>query len=278
MIRKADFWLEGSGPHGVLLIHGLTGTPNEMRILAKALHRRGYTVHGVQLAGHGGDMEDLIATGWRDWYASVDAAAERMASRVDKLFVGGLSMGALLALKLASEWRERIAGVGVYGVTFRYDGWSMPRTSRLACLLPMFKRLGIGRSRVFMEQPPYGIRDEQLRGRIVAAMQGEDSTAAGLPGNPWHALAEMYKLSTHVRRRLHRVISPCLVAHAREDDVASLRNAERVLRGVRAPTDFLVLDDSYHMITIDRQRSLLAERSAAFFDAISGETRAPLAA
>jgi len=278
MIRNADFTLEGHNTHGVLLVHGLTGTPNEMRVLGKALNRHGYTVHGVQLAGHGGDVEDLLVTGWHDWYASVEQAAERLLHRVDRLFVGGLSMGALLALKLAAEQPKRIAGVGVYGATFRYDGWSIPPYGRLACFLPLLKRVGIGRSRVFMEQPPYGIRDEHLRGRIVAAMQGEDSTAAGLPGNPRFALAEMHRLSMHVRRRLHRVTSPCLVAHAREDDVASLRNAERVLRGVRAPTEMLVLDDSYHMITIDRQRRLLAERSAAFFDAVVGASHSALAA
>jgi carboxylesterase len=278
MIRNADFTLEGHNTHGVLLVHGLTGTPNEMRVLGKALNRHGYTVHGVQLAGHGGDVEDLLATGWRDWYASVEQAAERLLHRVDRLFVGGLSMGALLALKLAAEQPQRIAGVGVYGATFRYDGWNIPMKARLSFLLPWFKRLNIGRTRMFMEESPYGIRDDNLRARVVAAMHGEDSTAAGLPGNPWHALAELYELSAHVRRLLPRVTAPCLVAHAREDDVASLRNAERVLRGVRAPTEMLVLDDSYHMITIDRQRRLLADRSARFFDAVANDMRAPVAA
>lgn len=33
------------GPRqGVLLTHGLTGTPAEMRVLANGLHRAGYTV------------------------------------------------------------------------------------------------------------------------------------------------------------------------------------------------------------------------------------------
>ena len=268
MIQQTDFFFEG-GRSGVLLIHGLTGTPMEMRLLGKGLNRAGFTVHGMQLAGHCGNADDLLGTGWRDWYASVEKAADEMLDKVDHLFVGGLSMGALLALKLAAEQPERVAGVGVYGATFRYDGWSIPWSARLSFMLPLLKKLGIGRNRSFMEQPPYGIRDERLRAQVSTAMLGGDSAAAGLPGNPWYSLAEMHELAADVRRQLPQVTAPCLVAHASEDDVASLKNAELVMREVSAPTELLLLEDSYHMITIDKERRTLIDRSAAFFDSIA---------
>ncbi|HEY8683269.1 MAG TPA: alpha/beta fold hydrolase [Rhodanobacter sp.] len=268
MIQQTDFFFEG-GRSGVLLIHGLTGTPMEMRLLGKGLNRAGFSVHGMQLAGHCGNVEDLLATGWRDWYASVEQAADAMRGKVDHLFVGGLSMGALLALKLAADRPHQVAGVGVYGATFRYDGWSIPWLARLSFMLPLLKKLGIGRNRSFMEQPPYGIRDERLRAQISTAMLSGDSVAAGLPGNPWYSLAEMYDLAAEVRGQLPQVTAPCLVAHASEDDVASLKNAELVMREVSAPAELLLLKDSYHMITIDRERRTLIERSAAFFDAIA---------
>ena len=277
MIQQTDFFFEG-GRSGVLLIHGLTGTPMEMRLLGKGLNRAGFTVHGMQLAGHCGDVEDLLATGWRDWYASVERAADELLGKVDHLFVAGLSMGALLALKLAADRPGQVAGVGVYGATFRYDGWSIPWLARLSFLLPLLKRFGIGRARSLMEQPPYGIRDERLRAQVSTAMLGGDSAAAGLPGNPWYSLAEMYGLAASVRRQLRQVTSPCLVAHASEDDVASLKNAELVMRGVSAPTELLLLDDSYHMITIDKERRTLIDRSAAFFDSIAASTGAQRAA
>ncbi|WEN16535.1 alpha/beta fold hydrolase [Rhodanobacter sp. AS-Z3] len=277
MIQQTDFFFEG-GRSGVLLIHGLTGTPMEMRLLGKGLNKAGFTVHGMQLAGHCGDANDLLATGWRDWYASVEAAADTMLTKVDHLFVGGLSMGALLALKLAADRPQQIAGVGVYGATFRYDGWSIPRMARLSFLLPLLKKVGIGRGRSFMEQPPYGIRDERLRAQVSTAMLSGDSAAAGLPGNPWYSLAEMYGLAADVRRQLPQVSSPCLVAHASEDDVASVKNAELVMREVNAPTELLLLDDSYHMITIDKQRRTLIERSATFFGSIAEASDAQRAA
>lgn len=273
MIRQADFFLEGNRS-GVLLIHGLTGTPMEMRLLGKGLNNAGFTVHGMQLAGHCGDTDDLLATGWRDWYASVERAADAMLEKVDHLFVGGLSMGALLALKLAADRPGQVSGVGVYGATFRYDGWSIPWAARLSFVLPLLKKLGLGRERVFLEQPPYGLRDERLRAQVSAAMHSGDSTIAGLLGNPWHALADLYQLARQVRRQLPQVTAPCLVAHASEDDVASVRNAELVMRSVSAPSELLLLEDSYHMITIDKERRTLIEHSARFFDAIAA-ARAP---
>jgi carboxylesterase len=276
VIRQADFFLEGNRS-GVLLIHGLTGTPMEMRLLGKGLNNAGFTVHGMQLAGHCGDTDDLLATGWRDWYASVERAADAMLEKVDHLFVGGLSMGALLALKLAADRPQQVSGVGVYGATFRYDGWSIPWSARLSFVLPLLKKLGLGRERVFLEQPPYGLRDERLRAQVSAAMHSGDSTIAGLLGNPWHALADLYQLARQVRRQLPQVTAPCLVAHASEDDVASVRNAELVMRNVSAPSKLLLLEDSYHMITIDKERRTLIEHSARFFDSIAA-TSSPQAA
>jgi carboxylesterase len=270
--KPAEFQFEG-GRDGVLLIHGLTGTPTEMRILGKGLNRAGFTVVGVRLAGHCGTEADLLATTWEDWYASVEAAAEELRGRVDRVFVAGLSMGALLALRLAAVRPDWVDGVGVFGATFRYDGWSIPWTGKLSFLLPMFKRLGIGRNRTFIEQPPYGIRDERLRAQVSAAMFSGDSEAAGLPGNPWDALAELVKLSRDVRRRLPDVVAPCFVAHAADDDVASVANADLVARRVRGPIEMLLLGDSYHMITIDRERRMLIERTADFFSRVARDAR-----
>ena len=268
MTASHEFFYPG-GPQGVLLIHGLTGTPAEMRVLGKGLHAAGFTVHGVQLPGHCGSVEDLLQARWEEWYDGVEKAADALRGRVDRLFVGGLSMGAVLALALAARRPGWVDGVGVYGATFRYDGWNIPAVARLSFLLPWFKRLGIGRDRMFMEEPPYGLRDERLRAQVSAAMLSGDSAAAGLPGNPWHALAEMRALSHWTRRHLHQVTAPCLVVHAREDDVASLGNAELVVSRVRGPTELVVLDDSYHMITIDRERREVIRRSAAFFNTVA---------
>jgi carboxylesterase len=262
--KSSEFHLRG-GRSGVLLIHGLTGTPTEMRFVGNGLNRAGFSVLGMQLAGHCGDESDLLATGWRDWYASVVEAATRFRAEVDHLFVAGLSMGAVLALKLAIDRPNDVDGLGLYGTTFFHDGWATPPIGRLAFLLPLAVPLGIGRKKISMENPPYGIKDERIRNRIVAAMMSGDSEAAGLAGFPWPSLAEFTRLSLHVRNRIGRVRAPCVIVHSGNDDIASLRNVRIVERGVRAPVETVLLDDSYHLVTVDRQRGELIERSAAFF-------------
>ncbi len=269
-----EYLLEGHGPlasTGVLLIHGLTGTPNEMRLLAKGLHRAGFTVLAVQLAGHCGTQDDLIATGWKDWVASARRGAERLMQHTGRPVIAcGLSMGALLSLALAIERPQQVAGVVALSTTFRYDGWSIPGYTRLAFLLPLFRALGIGRRKVFMEAPPYGIKDEALRERVVSQMHAGDSAAAGLPGNPWWSVIELRALSAYVRRNLGAVRAPCLVMHARHDDIAAAGNAQDIVRGVRhAPVELVLLDDSYHMITIDRDRRTVLARTVAFAEGIA---------
>jgi carboxylesterase len=272
-IGRHELFLPGSGARartGVLLIHGLTGTPNEMRMLGKGLNKAGFSVYAPQLAGHCGSMDDLLHTHWQDWSASVRAAADRLAQHVDHFVVIGLSMGAVLALDLAADGHPRLLGVAALSTMFHHDGWSMPAYVRLWFLIRPLRWLGLCRQRVFMEQPPYGIKDETLRRRVVAQMHSVDSAAAGLPGNPWYSILEMKDLAAHVRARLGRISMPCLVVHAANDDVASVRNAQQVQHGVRGPVELHLLEDSYHMITIDRERRTVQAMALAFVERVSG--------
>jgi len=264
MIKRADFWLAG-GRSGVLLIHGLTGTPAEMRFVGKGLHRADYTVYGMQLAGHCGSEGDLLKTGWRDWRRSVSEAADKLLAEVDHLFVAGLSMGAVLALQLAIDRPRQVAGLGLYGSTFFYDGWTIPRLARLSFMLPLVCGMGLFKNRKFMESFPYGIKDERVRARIAGAMFEGQSEMAGLPGNPWPSLAEFHKLVWNVKPRLNKVRAPCLIMHSADDDIASVRNAQLVAQRVSAPTETVLLTDSYHMITVDGERDKVIARSADFF-------------
>jgi len=277
MIKQADFLLPG-GSSGVLLIHGLTGTPAQMRFMGKGLHRAGYTVYGMQLAGHCGSEADLLRTGWRDWRDSVHAAADKLLRDVDHLFVAGLSMGAVLALQLAIDRPQHVAGLGLYGSTFFYDGWTIPKMARLSFMLPLACGMGLFKNRRFMESFPYGIKDERVRARIAGAMFEGQSDMAGLPGNPWPSLAEFHKLVWNVRPRLHKVRAPCLIMHSADDDIASVRNAQLIERRVSAPSETVLLTDSYHMITVDGERDKVIAHSAEFFErALRERTDQPLA-
>ncbi|KJS86636.1 MAG: hypothetical protein JM58_06705 [Peptococcaceae bacterium BICA1-8] len=93
---------------GCLLIHGFTGSPGEMRPLGEYLHKKGYSVKGVLLPGHGTKVENLACTSWGNWYQEVVEGYEGLKARCEKVFVIGLSMGGALAFHLAAN--EKING------------------------------------------------------------------------------------------------------------------------------------------------------------------------
>src|SRR5262245_62625786 len=105
------------GRVGVLLIHGLGGTPVELRFIAQNLARAGHTVYCCQLAGHCGTPEELRRSTWREWYASVEAAHDRLAESCDVILAGGLSMGGILALHLAQNRPASVHGLLLFAPT-----------------------------------------------------------------------------------------------------------------------------------------------------------------
>lgn len=277
MSTDRSYMIEG-GPVGVLLIHGLGGTPVELREVARRLGRAGFTVSCCQLAGHCGTEAELAATRFEDWYASAETALAALETHCERIVVGGLSMGALLAALLAAREPARAHGLVMLAPTLRYDGWSIPRYS---FLLKLLIDTPLGRRYRFVERAPYGLKDERTRAAVVRAMK-QGSTDAGALGTPAQALRQLWRLVAEVKPRLPAIRQPAFIAHARHDDVASLDNAVLLQRRLGGPVECLVLEDSYHLVTLDRQRHLVTDRVAAFVQTVAAERRprilAPLAA
>src|SRR5215831_8398785 len=117
---KSPLSIAGDG-RGVLCLHGITGTPFEIRPLAEALGRRGCTVLVPMLAGHGGTLADLAASGWPDWLRSAERALDELQARVGgaPVAICGFSMGGLLALRLARLYPDRISALVVMSTPLR---------------------------------------------------------------------------------------------------------------------------------------------------------------
>lgn len=256
----------GEGRTGFLLIHGLGGTPIELKFVAKGLARRGFKVHCCQLAGHCGTLEDLTATGWQDWYASVCEAFDRLRAECDTVVAGGLSMGAVLALHLAASRPTEVHGLALYAPTLWYDGWAMPwyRFMLRFGLMSSFGRWVVSKFYRFVETEPYGIKDPTIRAVVVAAMNSGDSTQAGILVTPGKAVIELYELVKTVKAELNTINTPAMIVQAREDDLSSLKNTEYLQRHLGGLVDTLVLNDSYHIVTVDRQRDLLIDATVAY--------------
>ena len=253
----------GTGEVGVLLIHGLTGTPTELRRVAQGLARDGTcTVYVPTLAGHCGDNSDLQATGWRDWYEGVRKTFAGIRQRHQQVFVGGLSMGAVMSMYVASEYPGQVTGLLMYSTTLRYDGWSI---NKLAFMTPLLMKIPFGVHLCsFAEKPPYGIKNQRLRAVVERQMKAGESSNAGLLTMEGITVRELHRMNAVVKKRMPSITTPALVVHSIEDDITSRWNADYVERHLGGPVTKVLLDNCYHMITVDLQYRSVIELSDAF--------------
>lgn len=258
--KDSTFRIKG-GKVGVLLIHGLCGTPAELRFVASGLGRAGYTVHCPLLAGHGGSRKDLISNGWKDWYVSAESALIELRKECDTVIVGGLCLGALIGMQLAANHPDKVQGVTLLSPTIWANGWAMPWYIKFFDLVHArwFANL-----MHFADADTLGIKDARIRDFVKTALAASDGTDLGTAGTPGGTVLEHRRLSGATRKIAGKISQPTLIIHSREDDYAALNNATFLQSKIAGTVDLVVLDDSYHMITLDKQRHVVVERTLAF--------------
>ncbi|MBF0331587.1 MAG: alpha/beta fold hydrolase [Candidatus Omnitrophica bacterium] len=267
----------GTNGAAVILIHGLTGTPNEMGFLANRLNRAGFSVLCPRLANHDRSLRVLKDTPWQDFYATVRQAYFKAREHSDTIFVSGLSMGALLALLLADEFQATIAGVSCLSPTLFYDGWSSPW---YRCFLPVVYGTQLHRFMYFQESPPYGIKNEAVRRKIHQHFSKanddncSDIDRYGYPLFPVSSLRQLGFLVRHLKKRLPNVHAPVQIIQAKEDDMTSVRNAQFIYDRVSSKDrEIVLLEDSYHIITADQERVKVLDNMQRFFMSYSHDAR-----
>ncbi len=252
-------------PPSVLLLHGLTGMPSEMRPLERHMKALGCEIAVPLLPGHGATHRELLATTWNDWVAGARQALEDLAARSEPVVIVGLSMGALLAVLLAAE-DTRVAGIVLLSPTLRYDGSSIPWTRHLLPLAHVFPF--VGKYTYWTETPPYGLKDERLQRLITrsveAAKRGE-SNRFGLFRTYVGALRQLNRMVREVRAKAGDARCPALVLHSVEDTVTSARNAEE-MHALLGGTDKSIcwLSGCDHVITLDLQKREVARQVGEF--------------
>lgn len=276
----------------VYLIHGITGTPVEMSYVARKLSRKnGWDVYATTLPGHCTRLRDLVRTVEEDWRSHIQRQLFFLRNRYEYVFVAGLSAGALLALDASTV--VRVDGVGTLSPTFVYDGWNTPWSHAILPLAMKIVPLSLQRFVFHIDGPPFGIKDERLQASVrqsyrfmviirewmnewharrkAKAMSDTDmpptfAASKGYPVFPLRTLTEMDRLIRRVWARLHEVTAPTVILQAREDDMTSPVNSSIVYNGISSKKKRLVLlDDCFHIITVDKQREAVVENLTTFF-------------
>jgi carboxylesterase len=278
-IPETGFSLKGDNGSTVVLIHGLTGTPNEVRFIANALHKDGYSVICPRLANHGAPVRILKYSRWQDFYGSVrDIFLKgKLAGNTGPVFTSGLSMGALLALLAADEFKERVAGVSCLAPTLFYDGWNAPDSK---FFLPLGYHTFLKYLFYFKEEPPYGIKNETIQQRIhkyyADAKLEETANVAqyGYPYFPVALLCQLKFLVRHLSAKLPGMRFPVQLIQAKDDDMTSTANSKFIYDRISSETkEMIFLYNSYHVITADQERDVVAEKMRQFFGRIRRPAR-----
>lgn len=235
------------GPIGVVLSHGFTGTPASMRPWAQHLADAGFSVRLPLLPGHGGTWQQTNRTRWPQWYAEVEAAYTELRQRCDTVFAMGLSMGGTLVTRLAEQHPD-VAGLVLvnpaYG-TRRFD----------ARFAPYF-------ARVVRSRPSIG---GDIKKPGVAEPAGDRT--------PVIAFASLLQLWKATAADLAQLRVPVLMYRSREDHVVDDLSAELLHAGaVNADVREVMLENSYHVATLDNDAPVIFAGSVEFVRAVTAGT------
>ncbi len=242
------FLFPGRHRTGVLLVHGFTGTPKEMRPLGEYLNAQGYPVLGVRLFAHATQLEDMRRARWEDWLASVTDGWHLLRGLSDRIVVCGLSMGGVLSLLFGA--RFPVAGIVAMSTPYR-----LPDDPRLK-LLPILQHLI-----PYLEKGPPDHRDPSAFTEHIS-----------YPKNPTHGILELRELLAEMRAALPHITVPTLVIHSRNDGYVPWPNGQAIYEALGTPQKRLLwVENSGHVVTREPDHpkvfaaigTFLAEVSAA---------------
>lgn len=239
----------------VVLLHGLLSSPREFSLVVPALRANGIRVALPTIEGYSGTA-DVQPRRWRDWLAAASEAVRAAVTPGEPFVLGGLCCGGLLAGALAASGGLPVHTLVMLSPTFAFDGWGGTPLWRWR-----HAAYALGLTRFFhaSERPPYGVKDPRMRRWIENDLKARATSAAGPARLPLWAIRENERLAAHVRAVAPRLATRNLVVHARDDEVCSLAAVQRACAALPAPrSSLLVLEDSYHMVTLDRERRRVA--------------------
>lgn len=239
IMKGAEPYLLTGGEHGVLLIHGFTGSPSEMRLMGEFLNAQGYTALAPRLCGHGSTPEDMAETGWKQWYSDAENGFHILSGICREISVVGLSMGGLLAIKLAFEYpvkRLALMSTPIYIADKRLP------------MLPVYRLF-----RSYADK-----RRRKLTGVDPSYSVCYDRT-------PLKSVASLLELIRHVTALIPQVRTPVLIVQSHNDRTVRPKSAQYIYDLIGSQDkELLWLGRSGHIVTLDSERDDVFHTVAEF--------------
>lgn len=230
--RGEPIYLEGKRKTGILLIHGWSSTPQELRSTANYLNNLGYPIYAPLLRGHGTEPRDLIGLKWEDWLDDVRTAYDWFSEHVDEVVVGGMSTGSLLALNLSLQ--RKVKGILAMGT---------PVFVKLRWKILLRVVAWILRNRKTLIKKIYRKGDWEVVKKKVHYFEF-----------PPRSMVEVLRSISATKKIIPKVKDPILVMQSGSDKIILPKSAEYVYENVSSKIKELVFfADSYHVFTVDKE-------------------------
>lgn len=235
------FFLQGDS-HGVLLIHGFTGSVAHMRPLGEQLHAMGFTVKGINLPGHATHMDDMRNYTWQSWLEAAKEHVVELKKTCSHVSVAGLSMGGVLTLLLAEQME--LTAAAPISAPMAVQNKLMPFARLASPLIPHISW-----------------SDSEGRESMLDARYN-----LGYTGFPTRSAYDLSVLIKQSRRNLFAISCPILAVQSHADETISPDSADVIMQGVSSSVKrALWLEEVPHVCTISREREHIAIEVAKLF-------------
>ncbi|MCK0111682.1 alpha/beta fold hydrolase [Ornithinimicrobium sp. F0845] len=212
----------------VLLMHGITSTPQMVRPVAEQLTADGYAVSAPRLPGHGTRWQDMARTRYADWLGAVVASLEALRADHETVVAFGVSMGGALVTDVAARRPDLIDGLVLVNPAFAAADWRLKVIPKVKHLVPVAQ----------------GIADD-----IRRPGPPRELAYRWIPLRAFDSFIEQWP---RLVRQLPDVHQPVLLFRSRHDRVVPPVSAETFL-GAVGSTDVTVhwLEESGHVAPLD---------------------------
>lgn len=237
---------QGNGQTAVLLIHGFTGTPNGMDYLARRIHQEtNYTVYLPRLPGHGTITSDFRQSNARDWLRKTYDSYINLKNEYKTVYVGGLSMGGLLALLTASHFQvEKLFLIAA----------ALSAHNKLLPFTHIFKHIVPVMENKLAEDPEQYDTEDELK----------------IYHNYWKnhyavQVAELHKLMRLTKKKLKTIKSDTLILSSKTDEQVPMKAAYMIQKKLSSQyKKMIVFDNSPHVINNGPEKESCAKHIIEF--------------
>jgi carboxylesterase len=253
-----ETFYQGNSGHAIILLPGLCGSELEMGAIPRMLRQANHTYVTPRILGysaHTGITEFPV------WINAVEDLISTLEATHESVSLIGISMGATLALAVAGRNSNAIRSISLLSPVVLFDGWSVPWYHPF---LSMIYRLGI-RNWHYKESEPFGVKNKELRRHIRKAVMANSVSELGAAHLPAKHLYQSLRLIDETKYTMSYVTSDTLIIHAIDDETASPKNPDMILAKIKSETRRIIwLGNSYHMITVDNEREIVANEVSNF--------------